>query len=284
MNPEIQLPLFLQSEKVAALNDTLVQKTGCFAFLKTDQVLFSTMPESWQDAFTVIVVGLYAVYHDFGCGYLGLILDDAMCPTTFSYSSREKRHITEISDLRANIAHGVLHLPQRVSCQKLFFGKKCFPRPEMQISYNQWPDYLNALTEDAWEKIVTRLINDSNQLFHYLEQWADTWARDSAKLAWLKRQFCNDSRFIYSIDARICRPILEANGVSKRKIKGYLSRNSKELIQWQKKLQSDFLNGSISSPKGLYEELEQIIFSFVTPMPQTSLNIGAQHGFGIPSS
>ncbi len=284
MNPKIQLPLFLQSEKVAGLNDSLIQKTGCFAFLKTDQVLFSTMPESWQDAFSVVVVGLYAVYHDFGCKYLRLILDNKLCPATMPSAVKEIRHLDDISTFRANIAHGILPLTQRISCQKLFYDWNCFPPVETHISYNQWPDYLNALTEDDWAKIVTRITDDSNQLFHYLEQWADTWAGDSSKLIWLRKEFGEDDRFSHSIDSRICKPILDANGVSNRRIKGYLRQNSQELNQWRDQLKSYFLNGSISSPQDLYQELERIIHSFVTPIPMSSSNIASQFGFGIPSS
>ena len=77
------LPRMLQPDRLKQLNEHLVDTTGCFAFLKTDQVLFSLTPQQWQDAYTVFGVGLYAVYHDYGCRFLySILLSDDFCPDT----------------------------------------------------------------------------------------------------------------------------------------------------------------------------------------------------------
>ncbi len=117
------LPLFLQKDYLSNLNNQLFDKTGCFAFLCTDTVLCVTEPKSWQDAFSIIVPGLYSVYHDYGCLFLMMIIDKKKSsifqPDGLQIPNYIWKHISIINAiLRPNLTHGILYHLQRENFQK----------------------------------------------------------------------------------------------------------------------------------------------------------------------
>ena len=263
-------------------------------------------PASWEDSSNT--ENGYEC-NDYGCLIYGTLNDE--CKLSFNTIEKRLKELKDYESGKIERPQFVANMFMRLMDERMYSSysqamflppfppKKCYGRlyqslhssTDIKDTYNMGfregyekakeVNAWNALTEDDWAKIVTRITDDSNQLFHYLEQWADTWAGDSSKLIWLRKEFGEDDRFSHSIDSRICKPILDANGVSNRRIKGYLRQNSQELNQWRDQLKSYFLNGSISSPQDLYQELERIIHSFVTPIPMSSSNIASQFGFGI---
>ena len=283
MSIAITPPLFLQADQLKKLNDDLVAKTGCFAFLKTDQVLYATAPRSWQDAYTIFVVGLYAVYHDFGCKFLRILLEDSFCPEELSFPGHSRRHLdVVVRDMRSGVAHGIISPSQRIKVQRQLAGYYLNYKAT-SVSPEQWPAFINDLSEDDWACITNRLIQDSDQLFQYLERWADSWAKHPDELSQLKDRFSNHPYFTGSFDDRICRPLLTVCGVPSRDVFQYTNPNAAALHQWRRQLVAAFLSGSVTHPTGLYRELERIIRDHVSPSEQTSSDIAARYGFGIPS-
>ena len=72
---QINLPILFDREKQEALNNALLTKTGCFLFLKTEEIIPGFTPSTYSDAFFEIVIGLYIVYHDLACLYWKLLLN-----------------------------------------------------------------------------------------------------------------------------------------------------------------------------------------------------------------
>lgn len=279
-------PLFLQAGKAKLLNDKLVLQTGCFAFLKTDQVLFSTMPETYQDAFTIYTLGLYSLYHDYGCYFLRLLLEDFLCPPSIqTYRLRSYRtHVGVVtSNLRHNIAHGILEVEQRKKIQRKL-SKYYLDYDKTEFSPEQWPFFTNSLSPNHWEKITNRLVADSDNLYNFLELWANEWAKIPDGLANLRDRFARNEKFCYSFDRRICEPIIRKHN-STADIKRYinLGDSSSDIYSWRETLREDFLSKSITAPEEIYEKLNMLIDKTVNPPHPTSIDSAGRYGFGIPN-
>lgn len=280
-----RVPLFLQPGRAAALNDKLVRQTGCFAFLKTDQVAFTLSPKSYQDAFISFSIGLYALYHDFGCYFLQMLLSDQFCPSSIDTGGlvRYRTHVSVLNrDIRSNLAHGLLELEPRIRFQKKLAGYYLHSE-YTGVSAEQWPDFVNNLTQEQWKSITATLIADSDRIYHFLERWADEWAKDSDSLDGLRNRFATDTRFSGSFGDRICRSLIRKhnNVVDPGQYISY-SNTSASIYTWRSTLQNDFLSGKITRPEELYKHLDQMIDKTVNPPAQTSLSIAERYGFGIP--
>lgn len=283
MTPSPSLPYMLQPDRLKQLNDHLVDTTGCFAFLKTDQVLFSPSPRQWQDAYTVFGVGLYAVYHDFGCRFLRFILlSDELCPDALLEDlNRHRLHVDTLNhDIRTNLAHGLLHPLQRTKLHRKLVSHYLQDggRPPLP---NRWPDYVNQLTEQQWMQITRRLVADSNSLYDFLWSWGDEWARDAGRLPELRERFVSHQGcFANSFDDRICRPLLLSYGVRPSAVAQYTRSNGRtaSIDQWRRQLVQSYRNGK-NRPEELYNELERLIRREFEPPRASSIDIAAQFGF-----
>lgn len=291
------LPLFLQKGYLSQLNNQLFDKTGCFAFLCTDTVLCATEPKSWQDAFSIIVPGLYSVYHDYGCLFLPLLIDyighPGFQPDGFYVPSGIWQHIMAIDKtLRPNITHGILYKTNRdifqtkISSYYLFsyYRAKGIKPPKP----GQWPSFVENLDEEQWQYIVEKIVDDSNGLYDHLLNWSIEWEKRPDELQDLKKRFANDDYFKKSFDARICKPIViaslrEAN-IDLNQVDSYIKIDKTgssvtPIINWQNEMVKEFLNGSNSDD--LYTKLERIIRNeIITKNNQSSVSIARR--FNLP--
>ena len=276
------LPCMLQPDKLRELNKHLVDTTGCFAFLKTDQVLFSPVPQSWQDAYTIIGVGLYAVYHDYGCQFLRLLLSDELCPNTSVEPDRHRTHVNMLNTIiRVNLAHGLLGSSQRTKLQRNLAN---YYLKDSSYTHNhnpdRWPDYINNLTEHQWMRITRRLVTDSDNLYRFLWSWGDEWAKDSERLPELQSRFVTHRDcFANSFDDRVCRPLLLGHGTRPSDVNRYTKSNgSSPIDRWRQQLIRFYQNGE-HRPDEIFRKLDQLIWQELEPIPNSSIDIAAQFGF-----
>lgn len=274
------LPRMLQPDRLKQLNEHLVDTTGCFAFLKTEQVLFSLTPQQWQDAYTVFGVGLYAVYHDYGCKFLySILLSDDFCPDTLPKPNKHRLHVYTLNqDIRTNLAHGLLYPFQRIKLQRKLFGYYLQNHPQAP---GIWPDYVNQLTEQEWMQIAQRLIKDSDDLYDFLWSWGDEWAKTPEDLPELQEQFVTyRDYFANSFDDRVCRPLLRNYGVGQSDIFQYTRSNGQTapIDRWRQQLIEAYRNGK-RHPEELCHELEQYIGRELEQSGQSSIDIAAEFGF-----
>lgn len=275
------LPCMLQPDKLRKLNKHLVDTTGCFAFLKTDQALFSAVPQSWQDAYTIFSVGLYAVYHDYGCQFLRfLLLSDDLCPNTLANPDRHRLHVDTINKtIRVNLAHGLLYSFQRTELQRKLAN---YYLRDSSYTHNpaRWPDYVNNLTEQQWMQITRRLVTDSDKLYHFLRSWGEEWAKDSKRLPELRNRFVTHRDcFANSFDDRICRPLLLSHGIRASDVTRYTKSNgSSPIDRWRQQLIQFYRNGE-HRPDEILRKLDQLIRQEFEPAQNSSIDIAAQFGF-----
>ncbi len=273
------LPCMLQPNKLRDLNKYLVDTTGCFAFLKTEQVLFSSAPQSWQDAFTIFSVGLYAVYHDFGCQFLRLLLSDELCPSTLASPERHRLHVDTLNRIiRVNLAHGLLYSSQRTELQDKLAN---YYLRGSSYTHNpaEWPDYVNSLTEQQWMGITQRLATDSDNLYCFLRSWGEEWAKDSDRLPKLQDQFVTHrGYFAKSFDDRVCRPLLLSCGIKSSDVTRYTKSNgSSPIDRWRQQLVQFYRNGK-HHPDEIFRKLDQLIRQELKPIQKSSIDIAAQFG------
>lgn len=187
-------PLLLFQNNQLELNNKLQVKTGCFLFLRTDDVIpglalnsFPAFDVKTTDpskpsltAFVEIIIGLYAVYHDFACQFWKALLSDALCPKGMEQNrlKQHRAHINSIIELRQEIAHG--SLKARFKDDKLL---KCLKK-QMEIANRglpwagndpSWPHYMEQMGEEDWASVVKVLADSSNKLYHFLVEWAEAW-------------------------------------------------------------------------------------------------------------
>lgn len=271
-----RVPLFLQPGMAAILNDKLIRETGCFAFLKTDQVAFSLSPQSYQDAFISFSISLYALYHDFGCHFLAILLSDQFCPPSVDRGKLRKcrTHVWALNSvIRSNLAHGQFEIESRIRLQNMLAGYYIHSQ-HIGVSANKWPDFTNSLAQTQWKSATTTMINDSDLVYHSLEEWADEWAKNPTFPDDLRNRFASDTRFLASFDDRICRALVlkHNDAVDPRQYFSY-EDTSAAIYTWRRVLQNDFLSKKIIKPEELYIELDQLIDKTVNPPAQTSLSI-----------
>lgn len=274
------LPRMLQPNQLKQLNEHLVDTTGCFAFLKTDQVLFSLAPQGWQDAYTVFGVGLYAVYHDYGCKFLySILLSDDFCPDTLPKPSNHRLHVGTLNrEIRTNLAHGLLYPSQREGLRRKLCNYYLQGHP---VIPGTWPDYINQLTERDWIQITQRLVKDSDNLYDFLWSWGDEWAKNPDNLPTLQEQFVTyRDCFANSFDDRVCRPLLYNYGVRPLDIFQYTKSNGQTapIDQWRRQLIESYRNGK-RHPEELCHELERLIGREFEQPGQSSIDIAAEFGF-----
>lgn len=277
------LPYMLHPDKLKQLNEHLVNTTGCFAFLKTDQVLFSPAPQQWQDAYTVFGVGLYAVYHDFGCKFLYSLLSDEFCPDMLPNPASHRRHVNALNrEIRTNLVHGLLYPFQRKGLQRKLVNYYLQGGSHAQLLH-EWPDYVNGLTEQQWMQITQRLVKDSNDLYDFLWSWGEEWAKKPDCLPELQERFVTyRDCFARSFDERVCHPLLRSCGVEYSDVQRYTKHKSNgqtvPIDLWRQQLIQSYRNGK-RHPEELSFELEQLIKQEFKPPEKSSIDIAAEFGF-----
>lgn len=249
----IKLPVLLQPRKLKELNDLIFDKTQCFAFLQPYQTLVATHPASWQDAFSIMVIGLYSVYHDMGCRFLNLILSQELCPPSMSFDGRPLEHVININTkLRACIAHGLLNKYERENFSRILFEYTEKP----SFLGKSLAEYVNSIDEPCWKRAVKRLLEEADGVYNYLQKWAEEWANNPDDLGKLQEKFCSSEQFKNSIDYRVCSSIVKNFLKKSNEIKAFCSVSN--VRTWKNQLANAYKNKPMN-PDEFYTRLMKII-------------------------
>ena len=281
--PEQMLPRFLNHADLIALNEDLWRKTGCFAFLRPHSLLIHAENRTYRDQFMLLSIGLYVVYHDFGCQYLDFFLDDSNCPPSLPYPYGHRQHKNVIlNTLRPAVAHGLLGDGAKNS-----FWTEIAKHYIQTLTPKQqgWSEYVDTVTEDQWEAATDRLKFDADTFYDFLVAWGDNHNAN------LRMQFAQSNRFRYSINRRVCESILKENGVSNKDLNKFLSSSTNpnpNIDKWRNILGIEYGNGVIKTADELYDRLCILINTDVlnatNAVVQSSLQSAVKYGFSIPAS
>ena len=275
----IPVPRILQDGELDKLNRHLIQTTKCFAFLETNQVLFSRNPVSWDDAFSIYCVGLYAVYHDYGCKFLDFFLDWDVHPTYFgkqgSCSAEDQDTITLLTEhihtveriLRPNIAHGVLGHGLLTNSQRREVQYYLDKFALSSVSVDDWPKYTNSIAPQNWKLVVEDIVAQSDRLYNFLWDWGSAWSGRSQQLKdALQRQFMRRDSFIASFDGRVCKPLLD----EALRNNPNTTKTWRGCAGWQSQLKDFYWHTwrTANQPSStLYRELKRLIDTYFAPPP-----------------
>ena len=283
VSTSVKIPLLLQADKLEALNKKLVEQTGCFAFIKTEQVLLAAKPKSNRDAFANYIIGLYVVFHDYGCRIItGFMCNNEYVPNGIQYNFKNvKDIISRIELLRHGIAHGSVSIVDHNALQACLFR---YYMKDSGIEYSdveQWPDFVNALTEKDWRQGIENLAKEADDVYHYIDEWGCKYAEGRYGDR-IRRDFGKNPCFYESYDKRVCERILLENGIKKEKIDHYyLSEKEEFLRNWQEEIKSCFLDENISDPTTLLNKLKRKIQETVNPPAPSSVTTGEKYGYGL---
>lgn len=278
---KINLPLLFARDKQESLNNALYNKTGCFMFLKTDEILPGFVPTSYADAFLEVVIGLYIVYHDLACSYWKALLSIDFCPPTgfdkFKLNKPYKHVKCIIEALRPQFTHGFM-LARDSQVDELRDALEIlYDRNDSQLlpwgnSKTQWPRYMQMMTEAYWKQIVENLTRDSNDLYSVMLEWADSWEKAIADGATSPRHdFIWSDAFSKSIDLRVLNPYCRKHRVKRPE--------EEKLSELQNHLRDFYENNQHKKPDRILKELESWLKT--ENQGESSLDIAAKYGFSL---
>lgn len=279
-------PKILIPDTIKKVNEHLLKKTGCFAFLISDMQWIYSEPKSGKEAFELWSVALYTIYHDYGCDYIKYILDESHSPDAYMPGDLKKckRHVDDVVKIfRNNIAHGIFDSCSREKMQRLVFKYD----KTIQV------DDIDQLTDDQWLHVANRLKDDSDFLVDTLYEWADKFDKSPIPVSVSKPRlkFGESPNFTVSISERVVFDSLDKDYSSSqlqsaRKIlddafqKGGGNKNSLDtLTEWQNMIQRDFLDEKIKCPDDIIKILRNCLYEIHNPPSRSSVEIAAAHGF-----
>ena len=278
---QIKLPILFSRSEQETLNNALLSKTGCFLFLKTDEILPGFAPASYADAFIGIVVGLYIIYHDLACSYWKALLSTDICPPGVFEKGRlnkPKKHIESIIlSLRPQISHGFLipRDPQADEFRDIL--EFLYSRDKTKLlpwgsAKMPWPRYMQMMEEDNWKTIVESIIKDSNDFYSLMFEWADSWEKAVAGGAVNPRHdFIWSDAFANSIDLRVLKPLSK-----KRRLK---ELTKEELPELQNHIRYFYEKNTNKKPDRILKEINNWLT--YRSEGRSSLDIAADFGFAL---
>lgn len=281
----IEKPLFLVKGNAKAINDKMMKNAGHFCFLKTEEVVLSSQkPNTYREAFSMYVTGLYCLYHDYGKKFLWYSLDqkggrfpfcnDGKEDKTIEKSVQEcKKHLKTINEVfRPNIVHGIFEDYQRNEYMEQL---NAYGTNSKAVSL-VWPQFVEQLPEKEWEMIVQRLIQEANECYIFLDKLAQMWegATEKERKENIKR-FAESNEFAKSIDIQLCNGVCRAEELEEKCI----TEDIDKLEKWRKLLAEDFQSGRADTPEKLYGGLRRMIIKDMGPL--SSAEIGARYGLGV---
>lgn len=276
----IEKPLFLTEGNVKKLNDKMLRNAGQFCFLKTNQTMLTDkVPSSYIEAFQAYVTGLYSLYHDYGRKFLFYSLNQGgSLPVGNEGKSGQdagkrvtecRRHLKVVNEVfRPNLVHGIFEGAQKNE----FMEQLNLYRANTESVSMIWPQYVNQLRNQDWEKIVKRLVSEADKFYELLEQVADMWkdATDEERKK-NRKQFAESNEFTKSIDIPLCESIYRAEELEdKEEIGDYIE-------EWRKMLSSEFISQKADTPEKVYGCLKRSIKG--NAGMKSSAEIGARYGF-----
>ncbi len=266
--PEILIP-----GKINEINTYLLEKTGCFAFLTSDNGWTYSEPTTGKGAVELWSIALYTIYHDYGCKFLQFIFDKCNKPNDSidEMLCKSRRHITTVQRvLRSNVAHGTLDTYTPDELKRIFFAKE--------------RNTLKDMPEEQWFKVAEIIRRESNDLVETLYKWADGYQSDSS----IKNRFGASDDFKKSIDSRIMFEMLDNDFCKNRdkRAKKILEEQSKDLPAkkidtWRNEISYMFLKNEIKTPQEIIDKLKSFLFEVHQPVQRSSVTIGESLGFSL---
>lgn len=269
-------PVILVPGKLDEINQYVLQKTGCFAFLISGKGWNYSDPKTGKGAVELWSVALYTVYHDYGCRYLSFILDQANEPNTdidelLFKSRRHKKTVERV--LRTNIAHGGLDSYSLSELRRIFFARENTP--------------IDKLSDDRWFKVAEKIRRESDDLVNAIYKWADGYNNSKINI---RDVFGASDNFKKSIDSRIMFDTLDKDFyiVNRRSAKEILEDVSQKMPNeklelWREDLSSLFLSKEIKTPEDIISQLKQYLYDVHEPIQPSSVEIGNSLGFSFSS-
>ncbi len=217
-NTSVLVPKFLDMEKARALNNIVYKNTGCFLFITLpEERLLSPRPNTaGSDNYAYNVVNLYKMYRDFGHFCLWFTIQESQAPQYYMVESPDTMVIEAIdklkkSHLRAKdhynfvaivarhvITHGIFQQFSMLSPYrdpKIMILEKTF---EKILSGKKWPD-----SEKDWKAINRWLVEESDFMYDWIDQWAQIWQHCTKEINSLKDRFYY-GRWEYSQNKDTC--------------------------------------------------------------------------------
>ena len=298
-------PRILKKGAIGQINDLLLEKTGCFAFLCEEpfwnyEVNAQTDP---RIRFMVWNTALYSVYHDYGCKYLTFFLDEEnVLPVGGSIDlqdvRRAKTHIRNVTGcFRPNYAHGVLASAVRENMKQIL--SDYYVRDHATLS---WDDYYNQMQEADWEAACEKLAKDANLLYQILVDFANGgYCVNSvfAALSNIRTTFANSPQFADSIDKRLvfsfldedykhydatAGTVLTAERLLKARVPYGQPTDANSLLEpWRADIVTEFVAETLKTPADILRALRRKLDDLYHPQAASSVSVAAAIGFEIPS-
>lgn len=279
-------PKILVRGKIRAINDYLLEKTKCFAFLLDDHLQWNyAKPQNAKEAFEIWSIALYVVYHDYGCYYLKYLLSDenVMITEIRPQVKRSRDHYYDIVNcFRGNFAHGILDKQSRHKMtvlinKKYLTGSKQFKE-------------LDKFTDEDWKDAAGQLKKKADELYDTLELWADTYDRSKFKdYLSAKKCFGTSDCFRKSICERVLFESLDkdirkgkdenARSILDNNTGNALKSLNDTLLEWQNIIQNEFLDDKIKTDQDIINRLKELLEKVYEPVIVSSVDVASECGY-----
>lgn len=155
----IPIPKLLQDNVARQLNNTMIEKNQSFVFLGEPEALINKTPSTYAEAFDQYVTRLYVLYHDYGMYYIKSYGNVAIA---FTRNRKYDLHINFINLSRTAISHSEDIYTNDAIYSKL---KNYYFKNDNSFSYNDWFSFWHNAPEHHWEKLVKKIIKDSDEFY-----------------------------------------------------------------------------------------------------------------------
>lgn len=162
MKKQIPIPKLLQDHIARDLNTKMLTNNQSFVFLGEPEVMINRAPSTFTEAFDMYIIRLYVLYHDHGMKFLE-------CYGNVSSIYSHILHIRFVNCCRAALAHS----NDPLQSEHIYYSlKNYFFKNDVSFQYNDWQDFWENATESHWEKLVNRIVKDSDSVMKFLDNVA----------------------------------------------------------------------------------------------------------------
>ena len=269
-------PEILTPGKLDEINNYVLAKTGCFAFLVPNDGWHYSEPKTGKGAVELWAVALYAIYHDYGCRYLKFILNINNKPNSALTNQlvRSYKHMNNIqSVIRTNVAHGTLDEYSIQRFRNVYFNSV---------------DSIDSITEEQWNLLAEKIKKESDELVEVLYKWADGYCDSNSNIRTI---FGRSDDFKRSIDKRLMFDTLDNDFCTSRRslrAKKILEDNPHDspdsaINRWKEDISNLFLRNEIHSPQDVLSQLRMYLYEIHNPISSSSASVGQRFGFSLSS-